>query len=70
MKKIIVVLILGFFVSSCRSRPSEKPFVITGKEVYNCTCSGFSRYYYVDQNGYSDNFIDSTSFYKVGDLIR
>jgi len=70
MKKIIVIFLLGFFVSSCGPRPSKKPFTITGKETYNCSCSGFSRYYYVDQNGYKGDFVDSTKFYKVGDLIR
>ena len=68
MKKFILISAVLCFTSCVKKIKLEKPFIITDK---NTTYSkGNAIYEYTDYNGYSIEFSDTPTAYKIGDTIK
>lgn len=66
MKKISIILML--VIMGCNNTlPTCRGVVVNKFHLPNY--NGLSRYYYNDNKGFSQEFVDSSHFYMVGDTI-
>ena len=69
-KSVLLIMIILFASCDKLNPPTQKPFVIIGKNSVYYSSQNRAKYYYQDAKGNSYDFTEDNKKYSIGDTIR